>query len=1100
MLLKNSLSARLLLVLVAFFLMVASSCLIMFRALNTKLLDSSNYIMNNTQVLISYILTEPEATLNFIAGNIKGIYRRGDGIEAVKAYMTEYSSPEFKERARTDSYSSVFGYFYDSEEFFDGGGWQETDDFTAQERPWYKAAVNAGDKIAITSPYLGAKSEELEISYSQQIFDDNGNPIGIVSINFKVDFIRDIVINKQITPSSYGFMADENLRVIIHPNLEIQGEVLGDFNYQMKQFTQDILEGSDVSMRKVKNYEGVRSVTFGRRLENGWYLVIIIPEQEYYKELYEMMTFISLLGTALASALIVILVRLESAKKKMDKLYQEKSVRLAASEMLRESDKQRERHLEFTQMVNDTAAILLASDSESHIDAIHRSMERFCQKLDASRIYLWENFRKENDDKLYFKVKYRWVGKGVQKMDVTPEFSYQDALPGWPDILSQHGVVNGPICDLPVHERATLNRFNMKSILCVPIFIEDEFWGFVGIDDSFKSRVFAESEEQALRSWGLIVVGSVIRKSISDKLKDALNAAEVANRAKSEFLANMSHEIRTPMNSIMGFAELALDAPGSDITPQVKDFLRKITENTKWLLNIINDILDISKIESGKIELERVPFDLYEIFSRCRSVILPGIKGKGLDLRVYAEPLPGKKMLGDPVRLYQILMNLLSNSVKFTDIGMVKLSSSIKSADNESANVYFEVKDSGIGMNSEQLEKIFEPFIQADSSTTRNYGGTGLGLSITTSLVEMMGGKLNVESAPNLGCTFSFELVFDTVEAPHGAAESKGFSMVEKPRFEGLTLVCDDNPMNREVICEHLKRAGLSAEAAENGKVGVEAVKRRIQKGEKPFDLIFMDIFMPVMDGIEAAAKILELNTGTPIVATTANIMVNELEKYRKCGMPDCLGKPFTSQELWQILLKYLTPVSVTARDEDESVSCELQRKLRLSFVKNNRGLYLNIIEAAEAGELKLAHRLAHTLKGSAGLIGKAGLKHAAEEVEAYLKNEIADDGAPKKILDIVPAESMKKLKNELTYVITELKPLLDEFESRETKESLNAEQIADLFARLEPMIKNLSPNCVNLIDEIKAIPGSEELAGYLENYEFKSAAEALKKLKISLQ
>jgi CheY-like chemotaxis protein/two-component sensor histidine kinase len=346
------------------------------------------------------------------------------------------------------------------------------------------------------------------------------------------------------------------------------------------------------------------------------------------------------------------------------------------------------------------------------------------------------------------------------------------------------------------------------------------------------------------------------------------------------------------------------------VVPEVKDYLDKISSSTKWLLRIINDILDISKIEAGKMELDNTVFNLQDVFSRCQSEILPSVKGKGLELNINSKPLIGKKLLGDPLRLYQVLMNLLSNAVKFTNAGTIRFSSSIKVMDSDNATVYFEVKDTGIGMTPEQIKKIFDPFIQADSSTTRDYGGTGLGLAIAKNIVELMNGRLMVHSSPGVGSTFSFELTFDTIDILNEKSNNKKYEMLERPHFNGLVLICDDNYLNQQVICAHLARVGLQTVTAHNGKIGLEIVCERMERKEKPFDLILMDMFMPVMDGMEAASKIIALNTGTPIVAMTANVMVSELEKYKRHGMPDCLGKPFTSQELWHILLKYLVPVS----------------------------------------------------------------------------------------------------------------------------------------------------------------------------------------------
>jgi signal transduction histidine kinase/CheY-like chemotaxis protein len=568
-------------------------------------------------------------------------------------------------------------------------------------------------------------------------------------------------------------------------------------------------------------------------------------------------------------------------------------------------------------------------------------------------------------------------------------------------------------------------------------------------------------------------------------------AAEAVSLSKSTFLANMSHEIRTPMNSILGFAELAMDG---ELTHKARDYLAKIRSNAEWLLQIINDILDISKVESGRMELENIPFDMHELFSSCRTLIMPKAVEKGITLYFYVEPSIGKKPLGDPTRLRQVLVNLLSNAVKFTNTGMVKLHAALKEMREKTLTMYFEIKDSGIGMTREQIEKIFDPFTQAESGTTRKYGGTGLGLSITKNIVEMMGGELSVESTPGVGSKFSFELTFDTIDVSDEDANSKKiiFNTLEKPEFEGEILLCEDNTMNQQIICEHLARVGLKTVVAENGKIGVDMVMERKEKGKKQFDLIFMDMHMPVMDGLEASKKILDLNTGVPIVAMTANIMANDREVYSMSGMHDCVGKPFTSQELWCCLMKYLKPLSIDAVHKEARLEtdAEFMKKLQLHFVRANKNKFAEITQALEENDLKLAYRLVHTLKSNAGQIGKTLLQRTAADIERQLK-----EGAV-----MVTGEQLSSLENELTMVINELSPLLEEAreEGYDAAEHthLDPEKIVELFDKLEDLLKRGSPECTKLMNDLRSIPGSGLLVQQIDDFEFTDAISTLKELK----
>ena len=583
------------------------------------------------------------------------------------------------------------------------------------------------------------------------------------------------------------------------------------------------------------------------------------------------------------------------------------------------------------------------------------------------------------------------------------------------------------------------------------------------------------------------------RMNYQENLHAAVEAAQAATVAKSEFLANMSHEIRTPMNSIIGFSELAMD---SQISERTMDYLHRIRENSDWLLQIINDILDLSKVEAGHMELEIIPFNLQELFESCKTILMPKTVEKDIHLDFYIEASIGKKVLGDPMRLRQVLINLLSNAVKFTDSGRVKLLAILEEVKEDSATLRFEIADSGIGMTEEQIKRVFEPFIQADATTTRKYGGTGLGLSIAKNLVELMGGVLDIQSTPGVGTTISFVLTFETGERINELEASSNMHEIEKPFFEGDVLVCEDNPMNQRVILEHLERVGLNVEIAENGQEGVDKIRQRLEAGGKPFDLIFMDIHMPVMDGIEATPKIMELGTGSPIVAMTANIMSGDKERYKSLGMKGYVGKPFTSQELWRCLLIYFKPIGFKPIGGDVNEKDDaLQKQLKTDFVKSNQATFDDITGAIDSGDIKLAHRLAHSLKSSAGLIGRSALQKAAAAVEASLKGE--ENRATEK--------QLSKLKSELGAALDDLSPYLTPPAGQSADEAsasapgLDAGSIKEILDELEPLVVSGSTECLGFVDGLRAVPGSEELIRQLEDFEFGPAAKTLAEMKEKL-
>lgn len=712
-------------------------------------------------------------------------------------------------------------------------------------------------------------------------------------------------------------------------------------------------------------------------------------------------------------------------------------------------------------------------------------------------------------------------------------------------------------------------------------------------------------------------------KERTKELEEAKQKAEEATRMKSIFLANMSHEIRTPMNGIIGMIKLL---QRTELDERQKNYLRKIEMSARTLLGIINDILDISKIEAGKLTLERREFDLFEVVENVFNLMEVRAQEKGIDLVVDYRPEVGRRFYGDGLRISQILTNLLGNAVKFTEKGEVGL----RISKVREGRYLFEVWDTGIGMTKEQVEKIFQPFTQADTSTTRKFGGTGLGLSITKHLVEMMNGKIWVESEPGKGSRFFFEIDLeeaseneklyrfdgrrvlivddnenwreilgnvlesfgmevdyaengeeavekvcnstdeydlilmdwkmpgiDGIEATKAIrdccnysprmvimvsafrdedvvirAKDTGISVfLEKPvdpkilneiiykifvdlpveftpelsengedefsTFAGARiLLVEDNKINQEIILGLLEGSGIEIDTAENGREAIEKVR------SKDYDLILMDVQMPVMDGLTATKILREEGVRTPIVALTAHALKEEVEKSLQAGMNEHLTKPIDVRELYRTFKKYLrtgrsqNTVPESPKPKAETIlppmkhidtakglervmgNEELYRKILRRFYEDYRNLKL---EELEDEELK---RVAHTIKGLAANIGAYELSEIAKEIEKTLNKSL-----------------FKRFYEELDKVTADIEKVVEvEKENSKGKRVLSEEELNQLLTKLkEALRRRRAKECKNLVEELSDVElpdgfgeKMKRVRELVDRYKFKEALEVL--------
>jgi signal transduction histidine kinase/CheY-like chemotaxis protein/ABC-type amino acid transport substrate-binding protein len=798
-------------------------------------------------------------------------------------------------------------------------------------------------------------------------------------------------------------------------------------------------------------------------------------------------------------------------------------------------------------LINDTAALLLESEVKDYLNVLNRSMEIVCQFINVDRVYLWQNFRKENG-KLYYKQVCKWTSAEAAMDSALLEFSYEDALPSWESLLSSGEVFNGPFDEIPEHEKATFSSYRLQSMLVVPLFIKNVFWGFVSFDDCRQRRVFSLAEIQLLRSWGLLAVGALERDQIANKmqetlikleavisnykgviwsvdndktitsfngqllksigiepsflegktleaarlktvhldivenvektflegpqdwisefggkmyhsytmpiydsggnlggvvgstddvtetirlqeeLKTTLDFAKNASESKSRFLANMSHEMRTPLNAVIGLAETELingNKEGDSLNTMEKIY----TAGTN-LLRIINDLLDISKIESGKFALIPVEYDVASMINDIANFNVIRIGSKPIQLQLHVSGSLPSRLEGDELRVKQIFNNLLSNAIKYTPSGYIEWTISCEREGNR-VKIISSVKDTGIGISKEDQKKLFEEaYLKTDLKANHYVEGTGLGFPITQEMIRLMGGTIAVQSESRMGSTFTVEfyqnVITDEVIGDENAENLSHFryavhlhnlnrKLIRANMSYASVMVVDDVVTNLEVARGMLKPYKLKIDCVMSG---IEAIKR-IKEEAVRYDAVFMDHMMPEMDGIETVKRIRkdigsEYAKNIPIIALTANALLGNDSMFLENGFQAFLSKPIDIIRLDQVLNAWVRDKKKEQAlpppdDEEAAESPSSIKTINVPGLNAQVGLarfgdedtYLRVLRTYAAhtpdyigiikdpnSDIDSYRIAAHSIKGSGRGVGAEKLGDMAEKLEAAAKQK----------------------------------------------------------------------------------------------------------------
>ena len=599
--------------------------------------------------------------------------------------------------------------------------------------------------------------------------------------------------------------------------------------------------------------------------------------------------------------------------------------------------------------MNSSAEALLRSEPENFSATLHQCMSRMTRAVNADNMHLFKNYIREGNLRCEKICEVNMDCGDMPNTDGVPshflkvrntstaprpdvyagpdaDFAYVETIPEIMEVLLRGECFHSLVRDMPAVDQARLGKRGVRVILLMPIFLQNSFWGFTALDNRHNEERFTDDEVEILQSGSLLIANALLRndytqniQETSSKLDAALADAKDANEAKSNFLAHMSHEIRTPLNAVIGLGELTLE--DKSLPPEAASNLEKICGAGSTILSIVNDILDISKIESGKFEIYPARYETPSLINDIVTLNIVRIGEKPIDFRLVVDENLPTALYGDDLRIKRIFNNLLSNAFKYTHAGIVEWRISFEK-EGDAAWLVSSVRDTGIGIKPEDMDKLFSDYNQVDMKSNRKIGGTGLGLAITRRLAEMMDGSVTVESEYGKGSTFSVRLRQTLVSGePIGkvAAENlmhmrysdskrdRNAQLVRAKLPDARVLVVDDVVTNLDVVRGMMKPYEMKIDCAMGGRQAVEMIRAEKHR----YDAIFMDHMMPEMDGMEAT-RIIREEIGTeyarsiPIIALTANAIVGTEEMFLKNGFQDFISKPIDMAQLDAVLRRWV--------------------------------------------------------------------------------------------------------------------------------------------------------------------------------------------------